>query len=648
MISEIVIVKHPVPAAWVPKNYTLTLSVQALGTGPLSYRWFQSQDEVPGGTNADLVVKAQHSQWYVCRVNDQHCNSVFSNWVKVTVCDISKPHTKPPGRWEGEPHIAVNPTSQAVQRGDRVTLQCSAFGIPAPRFQWYRNGLPLPTKNKETLQIEKVDGDHEGCYLCSVSNTLGEKWTEPAEISIVKKLTATDKVALLIGNLNYAHHPALMAPMMDVHELANLLRQLGFRVVSLLDLTKAEMLSAIDAFLQLLDRGVYALFYYAGHGYECSGRNYLVPIDAPQPYRPENCVSVQSVMRHMQERLTALNVILLDTCRKWYNQHCALSEVRSLAPLGNTVYGYATCEDAEAFEVQDGERSSGIFTKYLNKHILRPEKITHVLEQVSEDLGRDPLVTGKQVVEIRHTLKDPRTLADPVRTTGHTTELRVRDMCWRGANELPERRTLVFPCGAEVELSFSALFSNVVIIFASVKATGRGVQDCSLSLRSNPVMEDVFSNAGCLDRIDSLLLSDTSNPDCSLRLCGLQKLQKSLVMEVDLHYTQADSKARLKESRQQDVGKPLVARCELHRRTHAAEPAGPARGERRDGGPFQSMDQKASYRQPPRHPLGRPCRPSTRKAENAWKRVSAASKNPSPRSNEPEENDENEILGCPT
>ena len=68
---------------------------------------------------------------------------------------------------------------------------------------------------------------------------------------------ATDKVALLIGNLSYAHHPALMAPMMDVHELANLLRQLGFRVVSLLDLTKAEMLSAIHAFLQLLDRGVY-------------------------------------------------------------------------------------------------------------------------------------------------------------------------------------------------------------------------------------------------------------------------------------------------------------------------------------------------------------------------------------------------------
>lgn len=42
------------------------------------------------------------------------------------------------------------------------------------------------------------------------------------------------------------------------------------------------------------------------------------------------------------------------------------------------------CEDAEAFEVQDGGKSTGIFTNYLNKHILQSEKVTHVLEKVSE------------------------------------------------------------------------------------------------------------------------------------------------------------------------------------------------------------------------------------------------------------------------
>lgn len=68
---------------------------------------------------------------------------------------------------------------------------------------------------------------------------------------------ATDKVALLIGNLSYTHHPGLMAPTMDVHQLGNLLGQLGFRVVSLIDLTREEMMAAIEMFVDLLDRGVY-------------------------------------------------------------------------------------------------------------------------------------------------------------------------------------------------------------------------------------------------------------------------------------------------------------------------------------------------------------------------------------------------------
>lgn len=54
--------------------------------------------------------------------------------------------------------------------------------------------------------------------------------------------------------------------------------------------------------------------------------------------------------------------------------------------------------------------------------------------RLSPDLGRDPLVAGKQVMEIRHTLKEPRALTDPIRTSGHTQELQIRDLCWILAN----------------------------------------------------------------------------------------------------------------------------------------------------------------------------------------------------------------------
>lgn len=75
----------------------------------------------------------------------------------------------------------------------------------------------------------------------------------------VVTLAATDKVALLIGNMNYQHHTQLCAPIADVHELTNLLRQMDFKVVSLLDLNWQEMHSAVTEFLLLLDKGVYGM-----------------------------------------------------------------------------------------------------------------------------------------------------------------------------------------------------------------------------------------------------------------------------------------------------------------------------------------------------------------------------------------------------
>ncbi|XP_049928084.1 mucosa-associated lymphoid tissue lymphoma translocation protein 1 [Epinephelus moara] len=634
MISEIVIVRHPVSVC-VPVNHRVTLSVRAEGTDTLHYQWFtDDEQEVPGGTEADLTITAIKTQLYVSRVNDHFCNCVFSDWVKVKVLDIDKSGL--PVHWQGEPHIAVNPKPQTVRHGSKLTLRCVAFGMPTPHYQWYRNGQQL-LETSGTLQIERATAEHAGSYLCCISNVLQETWTEPVDVDIVQTdqlppavPTATDKVALLIGNLNYTHHPDLMAPVMDVHELANLLQQLGFRVVSLLDLTREEMLAAIDKFIQLLDRGVYGLFYYAGHGYERAGRNYLVAVDAPQPYRTENCVCVQRVMLSMQQRRTALSVILLDTCRKWYNQDSIPSGIMPLGPSGNTVYGYATCEDAEAFEVQDGGKSTGIFTKYLNAHILQTEKVTHVLEQVSEDLGKDPLVTGKQQVEIKHTLKEPRSLTDPVRTTGHTRELHLRDACWRQANELPRRKRLLFVCGVEVEVSFSALFSNVLVAFATIKTTGPRTQDCTVTLSSIPPMEDIFSGPGRSEDMDSLLFRNSENPDSTLRLCALQKLTESLVIKVDLHYTHTDSKLRQTESQQVDIGKPLVASCKLHRRNHATT------AKKQEGASAQSMGNIPRSKPWLRQTQAGPCGPFTRKAECGPK-VAVT------RSNEPEENDENEL-----
>ncbi|KAK7891570.1 hypothetical protein WMY93_023533 [Mugilogobius chulae] len=574
MIGEIDIVCHPVDAC-VPARHKLVLSVLAKGPGTLHYQWYNYVQndgrrdvcEVPGATQPNLVITVTKSQNYSCRVNDSYCNCKCSKWAQVSVLDTENSGLPP--QWQGEPHVAVNPKPQTLRPGAKLTLRCTAFGVPQPKYQWYRNGHPLSKQTKEVLQVTQAGVRDAGTYLCAVTNVWVRAgasllmWTylreqhchgnQQALLHFIQGIilqenkceetpapfTATDKVALLIGNLNYSHHPRLTAPVMDVHELGLLLQQLGFR-------------------------GVYGLFYYAGHGFERAGRNYLVPVDAPQPYHPSTCVCVQRIMGEMQEKRTALSVILLDACRKWCKEEGTPSIIQPLKPTGNTVYGYATCEDAEAFEVQHQGKSTGIFTKYLNKHILLPEKVTHVLEKVSEDVDKDILVKGKQAVEIRHSLKEARSLTDRVHSAGHTRELNLRDICWRQANELPQKKCLKFPCGAEVEVGFSALFSNVLVAFANVKRSDPHIMDCTVGLSSTPAMNNIFSGDDISDEFDSLL-NQPDNPDRTIFLCGLQTLKESLIVRVDLHYTvqENESMRRVTQTQQLNVGKPLVASCGL-------------------------------------------------------------------------------------
>ncbi|XP_025899735.1 mucosa-associated lymphoid tissue lymphoma translocation protein 1-like isoform X1 [Nothoprocta perdicaria] len=567
MQEAIVITEQPVSVS-VPVGYSLALRCRAEACTSLQYQWFcQRQSvccQIPGATEQDLLITAQQTQLYTCRVNDIYKNAVFSNWVKVEVHQCVGRGLLPQ-LWRGEPVIILNPTEQKVEVGKPLQLQCAAMGVPAPSFQWYRNGNVLEHQKKKKLWINHAKVSDSGTYLCCASNSHGEHWTNAVDIHVgtcqPEKFFATDKIALLVGNNHYQHHPNLMAPVADVFELSLLLKQLEFQVVSLLDLNKAEMMTAVSRFLQLLGKGVYAIFYYAGHGYEHSGRNYMVPIDAPQPYAPENCISVQRILQKMQQQQTALNLILLDTCRKWYNPGCALSHVQPLEPRGNTVYGYATSEDAEAYELQDGEFSSGIFMKYLKKHILQEKKVTHMLEDVLEDIGRDPLVTGKQVMEIKHTLKEARALTDPICPSGAAA------LRWGRSHEVLNE-VLMFPCGARVELRFHQVFSNVVYVCAKLQALPSHIADVRLLLCCLAEKQDVTMRQDSHpDQMESLLASvyKQEEYDCTFQLSGLQKIQTDVLLQLDLHYTQLSTKQRTCESLQKILQKSLVAQLFSHR-----------------------------------------------------------------------------------
>jgi hypothetical protein len=184
--------------------------------------------------------------------------------------------------------------------------------------------------------------------------------------------SAEKRVALVIGNSAYQNVPRLDNPRNDAALMAETLGGLGFTLIggrAQLDLDKSAMDTAVQNFGRQVQGADVALFYYAGHGVQVSGSNYLVPISA-NPTREADVdfqmVDVNLVLRQMQGSGTRLNMVILDACRN--NPFGArglrasdggLAQMR--APEG-TLISYATQPGNVA---QDGTDGHSPYTKAL-------------------------------------------------------------------------------------------------------------------------------------------------------------------------------------------------------------------------------------------------------------------------------------------
>ncbi len=132
---------------------------------------------------------------------------------------------------------------------------------------------------------------------------------------------ADKRFALVIGNSAYQSVTPLDNPKNDASLMAKTLDGLGFTLIgggAQLDLDKAALDKAVQSFGQQIQGADVALFYYAGHGVQVSGANYLVPINA-NPTRETDVdfqmVDINLVLRQMQGAGTRLNLVILDACR---------------------------------------------------------------------------------------------------------------------------------------------------------------------------------------------------------------------------------------------------------------------------------------------------------------------------------------------
>jgi uncharacterized caspase-like protein len=215
-------------------------------------------------------------------------------------------------------------------------------------------------------------------------------WAQPLH-------AASDRVALVIGNGAYENAGQLANPANDAADVAQALRRIGFDVVEGRDLAKRDMEGRIREFGHKLDNASLALFFYAGHGLQVSGRNYLVPVDAKLD-RPADlnfeAFDLNLVLQQM-EADKRVNLVFLDACR---DNPLARSLARSMgtrsaavgrglaSTQGNvgTMIAYATQPDNVAM---DGQGRNSPFTTALLKYIDTPGlEVSSLMKRVRSDV----------------------------------------------------------------------------------------------------------------------------------------------------------------------------------------------------------------------------------------------------------------------
>jgi WD40 repeat protein len=209
------------------------------------------------------------------------------------------------------------------------------------------------------------------------------------------------RLALVIGNAAYQQVGELQNPVNDANDMAKTLTELGFEVIIRTDANLRDMESALDEFhLKLRKGGGIGVFFYAGHGMQVDGENYLIPVDAKLATKTDTVyetLPVGKVLGRMEEAENDANIIMLDACRnnpfgRSWSRSAARGLAQVTAPTGSFI-AYATAPGNVA---ADGTGRNGTFTEHILKYLKTPNlSIENLFKQVRQGVAT---VTGKKQV----------------------------------------------------------------------------------------------------------------------------------------------------------------------------------------------------------------------------------------------------------
>ncbi|WP_420319296.1 caspase family protein [Ekhidna sp.] len=273
-------------------------------------------------------------------------------------------------------------TDFLIENGaDKKRIEVNAYGGARPLSE----EVAAMNRRVELTVVKNSDlaKNFFGVYQRNSEEYTAEQKEVPINEIREDRQSPIKKVALIIGNDDYRGIGTLKNPSNDAQLMFTTLNDLGFEVHHHVNLNYQTMIGAIKEFSYIINGADIVLFYYAGHGMQLNGDNYLIPIDATLKngskdltFEAINTNILLKVFEYTNKE--SLNILILDACRNNPYQtgaRSAGSGLSEMRPPTGTVIAFATSPGAIAF---DGDGNNGVYTQELVKQMKKPQRIEDV------------------------------------------------------------------------------------------------------------------------------------------------------------------------------------------------------------------------------------------------------------------------------
>ena len=228
------------------------------------------------------------------------------------------------------------------------------------------------------------------------SNKLdSQKQSNEATETLMNKAQAQQteqRVALVIGNASYKDSP-LRNPVNDAKDIAETLKGLGFKVILRINSDRRQMIEAVREFGSSIKRGGVGLFYYAGHGVQSRGKNFLMPVGARIEGEGDlefEAMDANMVLAQMDEAANRVNIVVLDACRDNPYTRSFRSANKGLAQMDSVKGSFIAYSTAPGSVAADGIGRNGTYTKHLLTSLRQSDtKIEEVFKRVRLEVARE-------------------------------------------------------------------------------------------------------------------------------------------------------------------------------------------------------------------------------------------------------------------